>query len=178
MPAPRRGAANDKKRVIFATRECDSAAARQHTNAPTRQLTPQQRLDAAARHCGRATTRQRGTTEQHGSATMRQHDTAARKRSNGALPISATRQCVRAKTRYCGDTTTDQCADTLANAATTPRCNNASLQQHGSAIRHFVNTPFRQWTIATMRPTATPPAITPPHASRMPHSISAHSPWK
>ena len=34
------------------------------------------------------------------------------------------------------------------------------------------NTAFRQWTIATMRPTATPPAITPPHASRMPHGIA------
>ena len=51
-------------RAIFATRECGSAAARQHVNAPTRQLTPQQRLDAAARRCN-------NTAAQYGISSIR-----------------------------------------------------------------------------------------------------------
>ncbi len=46
------------------------------------------------------------------------------------------------------------------------------MRQRVVATTRQRNTAFRQWTIATMRPTATPPAITPPHASRMPHGIA------
>lgn len=95
----------------------------------------------------------RGTTNDKSASSLR----------HGSVTMRSTAM------RQHGSTTTCQCTDTPANAATTPRCgstavrkrSSTALQQHGRAIRHFSNTPFRQWAITAMRSTPTPPASTP-----------------
>ena len=75
MPTPRRGTTNDKSASSLRR---GNATTRQHVNAPTRRLTPQQRLDAAARRCN-------NTAEQYGISPIRHFD-------NEPLPQCGLRQ--------------------------------------------------------------------------------------